>query len=95
MNRLKTRPCGLCDTDTLVDAFNRADCVSGENSYSGTMTTNKDLRRVVLLAYELRKTSAMIETLQAAVDDWCDNFNYDEYFRGEYDEKLFALRSKE
>jgi len=36
-----------------------------------------------------------VETLQAAIDDWCDNFNYDEYFRGEYDEKLFALRSKE
>jgi hypothetical protein len=51
-------PCGLSETDTLEDAIKRADSLAGPTSYSGMMTTKKDLRRIVLLVYELRKLQA-------------------------------------
>ena len=49
------KPSGLHSTDTLDDALKRADSLARPGSYSGLLCSNKDLRRIVLLAYEYRK----------------------------------------
>ena len=54
-NDLLSVPCGLTKRDTIEDALKRADQLASSTSYSGMMTANKDLRRIVLLAYEYRK----------------------------------------
>lgn len=51
-------PCGLRESDTLEDAIKRADSLASPTRYSGTMIHNKDQRRIVRLAYELRKLQA-------------------------------------
>lgn len=48
-------PCGLRKNDSIEDALKRADSLSGVDWHSGLMTANKDLRRIVLMAYEIRK----------------------------------------
>ncbi len=49
------KPCGLNDDDTMKDALSRADSLATPTSHSGMMCSRKDLRRIVLLAYEYRK----------------------------------------
>lgn len=49
------KPNGLRKQDTIEDALRRADRLAGENRHSGQLCNNKDLRRIVLLAYEYRK----------------------------------------
>lgn len=53
-------PTGLQRSDTIDDALARADSLSGPGSYSGQMLHNKDLRRLVLLAWEYRKLKHQI-----------------------------------
>ncbi len=48
------RPSGTSLKDTLEDCFKRADELSGVYGYSGTLVGNKDLRRIVLLAHQVR-----------------------------------------
>jgi len=64
MNKLEyhNNPSGLYKTDTLGDAIRRADQLAEPNgsSYSGMLTTNKDLRRIVLLTREYRKLAQFI-----------------------------------
>jgi len=49
------KPCGLTKKDTLDDAMERADKLASPTHHCGTMVSNKDLRRIVLLVYEYRK----------------------------------------
>ena len=51
---LKNKPCGLQPNDSVEDAIKRADDLSGDGWHRGEMTNNQDLRRIVLLAYEVR-----------------------------------------
>jgi len=53
------KPCGLTHRDSLDDALKRADELAGPDSHSGQLTDNKDLRRIVLLAYEYRKAKGL------------------------------------
>lgn len=47
------RPSGTSSKDTLKDCFKRADELSGVYGYSGKLVSNKDLRRIVLLAQQV------------------------------------------
>lgn len=49
------KPAGLTYKDTIEEALKRADSLSSPISYSAMMLDRKDLRRIVLLAYEYRK----------------------------------------
>ena len=70
-------PCGLQKTDTVQDAMCRADILAAPDgrSYSGMMTTNKDLRRIVLLVRELREAQAENARLRTALHDLHDDIN--------------------
>ena len=48
-------PNGLSVYDSLNDCIMRADSLSNEIGHSGLLTSNKDLRRIVLLVWEYRK----------------------------------------
>lgn len=51
-------PLGISAKDSLEDAIDRASKLSSDTSFSGTMVTEKDQRRVVRLAYEYKKLLA-------------------------------------
>jgi len=61
------KPCGLNKKDTLEDALSRADSLATGFSYSGQMVINKDLRRIVLLAWEYRKASQQINPANSKI----------------------------
>ena len=52
------KPGGLNDNDTIEDALQCADDLAGVDWHSGSMCDRKDLRRIVLLAYEYRKLTS-------------------------------------
>lgn len=66
----KLRPCGLSKSDTIEDALRRADQMATPKQHSGAMCSNKDLRRIVLLAYEHRRLIRQLFESEARVKDW-------------------------
>jgi hypothetical protein len=69
--KLKPCPSGLYSTDTLEDSLKRADNLARPYRHSGMLCDRKDLRRIVLLAYEYRKIEsklrAEVEELKTAI----------------------------
>ena len=63
---MELRPSGLGKSDTVEDACRRADMLSAPDGsrHSGMLCDNKDLRRIVLLARELRNTRADEERIR-------------------------------
>ncbi len=59
-------PTGLAPLDTLEDALKRADSLATPTQHSGQLCSNKDLRRIVLLAYEYRKANTTDQTVREA-----------------------------
>jgi hypothetical protein len=55
--KMENNPSGLEKSDTLEDAFKRADQLASPSGsfYSGMLIGRKDLRRIVLLTREVRK----------------------------------------
>jgi hypothetical protein len=48
-------PLGISSKDSIEDALDRASKLSSETSFSATMMSEKDQRRLVRLAYEYKK----------------------------------------
>ena len=51
-------PLGISSKDSIEDALDRASKLSLETSFSATMVSEKDQRRIVRLAYEYKKLLA-------------------------------------
>lgn len=66
---MKNKPSGLRESDTLADSLQRADSLSSPEGtrHSGMMCERKDLRRIVLLSREYRKSTIRIERLEVTL----------------------------
>jgi len=62
----QNQPNGLEETDTVQDALDRADTLSNPDGshFAYEMKVKKDLRRIVLLAKEVKSLKAYVGTLE-------------------------------
>lgn len=64
MTKIKM-PAGLTKKDSFRDAIERADYLATPGHHSGMMCLSKDLRRIVLLVYGVRRLREKIVQLEA------------------------------
>lgn len=58
------KPRGI-EKETIEDVLKRADKLAGADWHSGLLCANKDLRRIVLIAFEYRKLINSIKEINA------------------------------